>query len=484
MNKRLLQILGIFLMSVFIGYSQTYTWNPPSFDEDENVTLTVSNFDPQMEWGVSDIYLWAWHFDSNGVQINNPTATGNDFNNSPETAKFVNNMDGTYTYDFGTPQDFFDNTGISEIGYLIKSQDGTSQSGDNFQPVGRVRVEITSTNDDFILVENGGTASVTAIIREGGSVTVQGTFDVFYNDVFQNSGTCGFPGCNIQVTNVTEDGVIRIVGTPPGSTDTAEASIDVKVIPTVTEEALPANLEDGINYDADTTRATLVLNAPGKEFIEIAGSWNDFSPSASDVMKRDPGTGKYWLELTGLTPGQVETYQYWVYDTDPIANSLSFVKVADPYSTLILDSFDAIDIPSSNFPNLPSYPAGQEGTVTILETGQTPYNWQVPNFQKPKIEDLIVYEVLIRDFDVNQSYQDLIDRIDYFKDLNINAIHLMPVMEFKNNGSWGYDPTFHMALEKLYGTPDKLKEFIDLCHQNGIAIILDVVLNLGGIAYH
>ena len=89
----------------------------------------------------------------------------------------------------------------------------------------------------------------------------------------------------------------------------------------------------------------------------------------------------------------------------------------------------------------------------------------------------MVYEVLIRDFDANRNYQDLINKIDYFKNLKINAIELMPVMEFEGNESWGYNTSFHMALDKFYGTGDKLKEFIDLCHQNGIAVILDVALN-------
>ena len=56
-------------------------------------------------------------------------------------------------------------------------------------------------------------------------------------------------------------------------------------------------------------------------------------------------------------------------------------------------------------------------------------------------------------------YQDLIDRIDYFKSLNINAIELMPVMEFEGNESWGYNTVFHLALDKFYGPAAKLKEF-------------------------
>ena len=71
----------------------------------------------------------------------------------------------------------------------------------------------------------------------------------------------------------------------------------------------------------------------------------------------------------------------------------------------------------------------------------------------------------------------LTDTISYFKRLGVNAIELMPVMEFEGNESWGYNPDFHMALDKYYGTPDAFKHFIDVCHQNGISVILDIVLN-------
>src|SRR5690606_15308698 len=57
------------------------------------------------------------------------------------------------------------------------------------------------------------------------------------------------------------------------------------------------------------------------------------------------------------------------------------------------------------------------------------------------------------------------------------AIQLMPVMEFEGNESWGYNTAFHMAIDKFYSPADKLKEFIDLCHENGIAVILDIALN-------
>ncbi|MBG7610643.1 alpha-amylase, partial [Polaribacter sp. BAL334] len=133
----------------------------------------------------------------------------------------------------------------------------------------------------------------------------------------------------------------------------------------------------------DATKATLVLTAPGKDFVQVAGSFNNYTPTASDVMKRDPNTGKYWLEISNLTSGKIETYQYWVYDQTPVANSPSIVKTADPFSTLVLSPFDDPYISNTTYPNMPTYPEGQQREVTVLQTGQTPYNWTVTNFQKP-----------------------------------------------------------------------------------------------------
>jgi hypothetical protein len=53
----------------------------------------------------------------------------------------------------------------------------------------------------------------------------------------------------------------------------------------------------------------------------------------------------------------------------------------------------------------------------------------------------------------------------------------MPVNEFDGNLSWGYNPTFHNALDKYYGSPESFKAFVDECHARGIAVILDVVYN-------
>ncbi|WP_439129439.1 alpha-amylase family glycosyl hydrolase [Polaribacter sp.] len=476
----------IITLTTFISYSQV-TLNVDAIEVDKPVTITVdiNSIDSNCN-GLTNptkVYMHSGIGDKNNAF--GFSVVGN-WGQDDGVGEMTPNGDGTYSITI-TPETYYSLTqtqaqNAAQIGMVFRNADGSQELKDNgcndfIFPVGKVQIDITNPTNDEVLVSAGENLNVSATITFQGSTTVQGTFEIFYNNVSVQTGTCGFPTCNATLTNITESGTVRFVGTPPGSTETGEASFQVVLAPTVVEEAMPTGLLDGINYSADVTKATLVLTAPNKDFVQVAGSFNNYTPTSSYVMKKDPSTGKFWLEITGLTSGNIETYQYWVYDKTPIANSPSIVKTADPFSTLVLSPFDDPGISSNTYPNLPAYPSGQEREVTVLQTGQSSYNWQVANFNAPKEEDLIVYEVLVRDFDANRSYQDLIDRIDYFKNLNINAIQLMPVMEFEGNESWGYNTSFHMALDKFYGTENKFKEFIDVCHQNGIAVILDVALN-------
>lgn len=372
-------------------------------------------------------------------------------------------------------EDFYSNPSgtISKINVVFRSADGTQQTVDLELPVGAFQVTLNNP------IENSNT-----ILNSGGNLNINATNtngDADYNLLANGSSINTFTGTSYSFTdiNITENKSYELRVTQ--GTRTFSKYFFVIVNPIVTLESLPSGLELGINYDnGDATKATLVINAPGKDFIYVAGSFNNWNPSAAYAMKKDTFSDKFWLELTGLTPGQVYTYQYWVVDQTPTTNSPSLVKVADPCSTLVLSPFDDPWIPASSFANLNTtyaYPAVQEREVTVLQTGQTPYNWQVTNFTKPNKDNLVVYEVLVRDFDSDRNYQDLIDKIQYFKNLGINAIQLMPVMEFEGNESWGYNTSFHMALDKFYGTENKFKELVDLCHQNGIAVILDIAFN-------
>ncbi|MCH4552662.1 alpha-amylase family glycosyl hydrolase [Aestuariibaculum lutulentum] len=472
-------ILLTLLLSFFVGQAQKqnvdYNLSPNPFDEDDSITITFDGATiDESAWGVTDnaLYLWAWSFDTN-LSNQQDCPTNGSWNNSNESNRLTyNSTADEYTITF-TPTTFYSRTGIGQIGFLIKAKDGTEQkqSQDETINVGTFLVSLTAPSSSTSILNSGDNLSIAASNTGGNADYVLKANNVTIDT--QN----GISSYTFTHTNFTENTNYSLEVTFSGETKTK--SFTAILDPVTVSEIMPETYQDGITYDeSDNTKVTLVLYAPGKDFVYVAGSFNNWQPDATYAMKRDPSrNSKFWITLSGLTPQQIETYQYWAVDKTPLANSPVLVKTADPYSTLVLSPFDDPYIPASSYPNLPEYPQGQEREVTVLQTGQTDYNWQVSNFSKPKKEDLIIYEVLVRDFDANKSFQDIIDRIDYFKNLNINAIELMPVMEFEGNESWGYNTAFHMALDKFYGTEEKFKELIDTCHQNGIAVILDLALN-------
>ncbi|MCR9131822.1 MAG: alpha-amylase family glycosyl hydrolase [bacterium] len=234
--------------------------------------------------------------------------------------------------------------------------------------------------------------------------------------------------------------------------------------------ARPEGLEDGITYNSDTS-VQLSLYAPNKDFVYVIGDFNDWTPSSEYLMKKDVQSGDvwFWTEIDGLTAGEQYGMQYLV-DGE--------IRIADPYSELVLDEFNDQFISDDVFPNLKPYPAGKTSQmVGLLTPGETEYVWEVTDFDAPDNDELVIYELLLRDFIADHSYETLLDTLDYISNLGVNAIEFMPINEFDGNESWGYNPAFHLALDKYYGTPNAFKRFVDEAHKRGIAIILDVVLN-------
>ncbi|TRX39407.1 alpha-amylase family glycosyl hydrolase [Flavobacterium restrictum] len=457
----------------------TYSVTPATFEETAAITITINgNSITESSWGVSDhsLYLWAWAFDTNDTTPKGTPLNGS-WTVSDEASKFTYDATtDTYSKTI-TPTTYYNATGIGKIGFLIKAKNGTGdkKSQDLFAEVGIFQVTLTAPlQNSTTILASGASTTITATNTNGAA-----SYNLKANGVSINTNTSTVSYSFTQ-NNITTNQNYELVVTQ--GTTLISKKFNVVVSPTTLIETMPAGLLDGINYDPlDATKATLVLDAPFKDFVYVAGSFNNWQPNDSYAMKKDatPNSTKFWLELTGLVDGTSYSYQYWVVDATPIAGTPSLVKTADPYSTLVLSPYDDSGIPAATYPNLPAYPSGQEREVTVLKTGQTPYAWSAAttNFVKPEKEKLVVYEVLIRDFDANRNFQSLIDKIDYFKNLKVNAIQLMPIMEYEGNESWGYNTSFHLALDKFYGTADKLKEFIDLCHQNGIAVILDVALN-------
>lgn len=227
----------------------------------------------------------------------------------------------------------------------------------------------------------------------------------------------------------------------------------------------PAGTRPGITYMGDTA-VRLRLYAPNKQYAFVVGDFNGWAPRQ---MHRSADGNTYWIDVTGLNPGSFYAFQYIVSGN---------IRIADPHSTLVLDPAHDPWISASTWPGLPAYPTGRaSGITSLIQPGAPQYDWQTENFQRPAKSKLVIYELLIRDFLGARNYNTLIDTLDYLDRLGVNVIELMPVNEFEGNSSWGYNPSFHGALDKYYGTPNDFKRFVDACHARGIAVVLDVVYN-------
>lgn len=236
-------------------------------------------------------------------------------------------------------------------------------------------------------------------------------------------------------------------------------------VPTPVQTAsLPAGVVDGINYNGNNV--TLVMYAPNKERINVIGDFNDWSQLNAYQMKRD---GDYWhYTFTDVTPGKLYKFQYLVDN---------ILKVSDAYTELVLDSWNDGWIPEGVYPDMPSFPQKTSGLVATFQTNKPAYNWEVPNFTMPPHENMVIYELLLRDFTTEKTLEAALEKLPYLKTLGVTAIELMPIHEFDGNNSWGYNPNHFFAPDKAYGSPEMYKRFIDACHKEGIAVLIDVVFN-------
>lgn len=243
-------------------------------------------------------------------------------------------------------------------------------------------------------------------------------------------------------------------------------SFNVVVPKTNIIEAIPANSLLGANRINNGIR--LVLEAPNKNNAFLIGNFNNWRPSVNYQMKKTPDGKYFWIDYISSNTTETLMYQYVV----------DGITIADPLSELILDPQNDKYIDPTVFPNMPAYPnAPNNGHVSVILIGAPAYPWANTTFSPVAKEDLVVYELLVRDFVKKHDFKTIQDTLNYLQRLGVNAIELMPINEFENNQSWGYNPSYHMALDKYYGSPERFKALVDEAHKRGIAIILDVVFN-------
>ncbi|MBQ8574212.1 MAG: hypothetical protein IJ450_05090 [Bacteroidales bacterium] len=245
------------------------------------------------------------------------------------------------------------------------------------------------------------------------------------------------------------------------------------------ETPLPEGMHHGINYNADGT-VTLVLydrddNGKGKGYCYLVSELSGWKRDPDYAMHRDDEEGVWWITLTDLDPDKEYMFQYSYGST-----SYDDRRTFDPYTEILYDTSNDKWIKSEVYPGLSSsYPAS--GFISAFQINRPEYDWKVDDYQIEDENDLVIYELLLRDFTDNAygegNIKAAMEYLDYLENLGVNAIELMPVQEFDGNDSWGYGTHAYFAMDKVYGTRDDYKAFIDACHQRGMAVLFDVVYN-------
>lgn len=122
-----------------------------------------------------------------------------------------------------------------------------------------------------------------------------------------------------------------------------------------------------------------------------------------------------------------------------------------------------------------SQPGGVHGSSKAIDIRK--FEWRDDNWNNLPLEKYILYELHTGTFTEQGTFAAIEQKLDYLKDLGINAIEIMPVAQFPGARNWGYDGVFPFSVQDSYGGPEGLKHLVQACHEKGLAVILDVVYN-------
>lgn len=463
MKRHILSLVLILFLGE-IGYTQI-TANPvlPTNTDQVVITFDAAQGGHGLINYTGDVYTHT------GVKIEGSTnwqyVKGTWGNNSTQP-KLTRTGTNTYTLTispsikqfYGVP----DGLKITQLCFVFRSSDGARQTEDLFYNVYEqgFKVKITNPTQDKPIIEYNSTISVQA--NSNSSTSLKLLID------------------NVEVSNTNQLSISYsytassygkhwIKAIASNASETTKDSVYFIVRPEVTTEALPTGLTPGANIINNTT-VTLVLNDPPakKNYCYAIGDFSNWLVDDQFYMKRTPDGKYFWITLTNLDLNKEYIYQYLI-DGD--------IRLADPYCTKTSDPNDQY-ISQTNYPNLIAYPKDKTtGIASVFKINEPTYTWNTTNFTPPSKQDLVIYELHIRDFISGDHIKTVKDSLNYLQKLGVNAIELMPISEFEGNDSWGYNPSFYFAPDKAYGTKNDYKAFIDECHRRGIAVIQDIVFN-------
>lgn len=185
--------------------------------------------------------------------------------------------------------------------------------------------------------------------------------------------------------------------------------------------------------------------------VQVQGDFNNWNP---DTPLFSEGNGYWSADLPGATVGQ--QYNYLITN----AAWGSVLTHVDPYSRAFK----------------------MRGDPSLIAPSDTQYADTF--YTTPAWNEMVIYELHIGTFVLEETlprpgstFDSAATKLDYLKDLGINAIEIMAAGEFESDTSWGYNPACIFAIEEQYGGPDGFRAFVQEGHKRGIAVIMDVVYN-------
>ena len=198
--------------------------------------------------------------------------------------------------------------------------------------------------------------------------------------------------------------------------------------------------------------------APNASSVSVIGDFNSWDGSHDPMYRLEDG--QTWeTVIAGIK--QFDSYKYLVCYPDGKTTAAK----SDPYA------FHSETRPgdASKFFELSGYDWGDEewlkkrSDANPYESPMNIYEVHAGSWRRYKDGSPFSYLDLAREL------------VPYVKDMGYTHIELMPLSEYPFDGSWGYQVTGYFAATSRYGTPHELMAFIDECHKNGIAVILDWV---------
>lgn len=464
--KRLIFYCVLGFVASFALSAQIVTVDPVFFDIDDKITITYDASQGSRGLvGVTQVYAHTGVIRSSTGAGNWQNVVGNWGTDDPKVKmtsiggdKHQLEIDIRSFYGLGSAIN-----DVTELAFVFRNADGskegkTSSNGDIFVSIPMsigYDVFFQSPTERQIVVEKGQSIPIRIVASALSSIRLYDN-NVLVQDVFSTALTLDYVP--------TERGNHEMKFEARSGSALIERSFSYVYDPEVSIQSVPSHLDYGFNYDAERQQAAWLIHAPEKEHLFLLSNLNSYQVQSEGLMHLSPDGTDWWIEVP-LACDQDVMYQYFVDGS---------LLIADPLSTLVLDPVHDSGI--FNWVDLPAYPTEMtQGHLSYVHTCGA----DMPTVDPPAIDksDLVIYEILLRDFLGSRSFSDLADTLGYLQRLGVNAIELMPIQEFEANDSWGYNPSYHMALDKYYGSPQDFRQLVNEAHRHGMVVIVDVVFN-------